>query len=289
MQTRSGQPAEGASAVHAGAAPGLPAGAEVQHVAFVVGEDAAQTTLMELKEPRACRAVLLTGSATQPAADLTLLLVPTDEQDDPELIEGVWGWVEPGVPQARRRGALITLHGARILWSPGRAGLIASADRLDALRLATIDFSFYDAEIRSIEKDLAQMWPHLEADTPLAFRFDGRAAAMQDKLAQRFQQVIGMRTRLVRLAPEIAHPPVHPPTLASQLSERLKERTELAERVELIDDQLEVAEDVYEMCGNRSSEHAIARGQARLEWLIVLLLATETILLLVDLLSANGI
>jgi hypothetical protein len=289
MQTKNGQPAETASAAHAGAAPGLPAGAEVQRVAFVSGDDPAQTTLLELERPRSCRAILLSGSAAQPAADLTLLLVPTDEQEDPELIEQVWGWVEPGVPQARRRGVLITLHGARIIWSPGRAGLIASADRLAALRLATIDFSFCDAEIRGIEEELARLWPNLEADTPLAFRFDGRAAAMQDKLAQRFQQVIGLRARLVRLAPALAHPPVHPPTLASQLSERLKERTELSDRVELIDDQLEVVEDVYEMCGNRSSEFTIARSQARLEWLIVLLLTTETILLLVDLLSANGI
>lgn len=289
MQTKNTQPPGKASAAHVGAAPGLPAGAEVQQVAFVVGDDAAQTTLMGLEGSRSCRAILLTGSAAQPAADLTLLLVPTDEQEDPEIVARVWDWVEPGVPQAHRRGVLITLHGARIVWSPGRAGLIASADRLEALRCATIDFSFHDTEIRGIEEELARVWPDLPADTPLAFRFDARAAAMQDRLAQRFQQVMGMRARLVRLAPAIAHPPVHPPTLASQLSERLKERTQLSDRIELIDDQLEVANDVYELCGERSSEFTIARSQARLEWLIVLLLVTETVLLIVDLMSTHAI
>lgn len=289
MQTNNGPFAGRASAANVDATPGLPANAEIQQVAFVTGEDAAQTTLMELGGPRPRRAILLKGAAARPAADLTLLLVPTDQQEDPEIVAQVRDWLEPGVPPFQRRGVLIMLQGARILWSPGRAGLIASPDRLEALRHATIEFSFHDAEVRSIEEEVARGWPDLEADTPLAFRFDGRAAEVLDRLALRFQQVIGLRTRLVRLTPLIDHPPIHPPTLASQLAERLKERTNLSARVELVDDQLEVAAEVYEMCGNRSSEFTIARSQARLEWLIVLLLATETILLLVDLLSATGL
>jgi len=267
---------------------GLPADAEIQHVAFVNQVDPAQTTLMEFKEPRSCRAILLTGSAARPPSCVTVLLVPTNDLEDPALTAKVWAFVEPDVPPELRRGFLIMLHGARIIWTPGRAGLIASADRLEALRRAVVDFSFHDGEIRDIEAELAQVWPHLKADTPLSFRFDVRAMARRDELAGRFEQVVGMRARLVRVDPAIHRPPVHPPTLASQLGERLKERTQIAERIEFVDGQLELLESVYEMCAQRSNEFVIARNEARLEWIVIVLLAVETLALIIDLMTATG-
>ena len=268
---------------------GLPEGAEIQRVAFVNAADPAQTNLMEFKEPRACQAILIMDTAGQPPAHVTMLLVPTSGPEDPDLIMKVWNWVEPGIPQERRRGFLIMLHGARIIWSPGRAGLIASADRLEALRHAVIGFSFYDGETRDVETQLARIWPHLEADTPQAFHFDMQAMPKQRELAQRYQQIVRLRSRIVRIDPAIHHPPVHPPTLASQLNERLKERTQLSERIEFLDDQLELLEGVYEMCAHRSSEFVIAQKEYRLGWIVIVLLATETVALIVDLLAANWI
>ena len=268
---------------------GLPEGTEIQRVAFVTGADAAQTTLMEFKEPRSCQAILVTGSAAQPPASLTMLLVPTSGPEDADLITNVWNWVEPGIPPEFRRGFLIMLHGARIIWAPDRAGLIASMDRLEALRHAVIHFSFYDEETRDVEAKLAKIWPHLEKDTPQAFHFDMQAMPKRDELAGRYKQIIGLRARIVRIDPAIHHPPVHPPTLASQLDERLKERTQLSERIEFLDEQLELLEGIYEMCGHRSSEFVIAQNEARLGWIVIVLLATETVALIVDLLSANRI
>jgi hypothetical protein len=268
---------------------GLPAGAEIQHVEFVTGADAAQAALMEFKEPVPCRAILVARPAAAPPAGLTMLLVPTSDQEDPELVASVWSWVEPEVPQELRRGSLIMLQGARIIWSPGRAGLIASAERLEALRRAVIDFSLLDGEVRKLEAELAEAWPHLEADTPLAFRFDVQALPRRDELARRFQRVIGLQARLVQVSPAIDSPPVHPPTLASQLRERLIQRSRLSERVEFVDERLDVLERVYEMCGHRSSELVIARNEARLEWIIIILLAAETLALVVDLMAANRI
>lgn len=268
---------------------GLPEGTEIQSVAFVSKAETAQTTLMEFKEPRACQAILVANSAAQPSADVTMLLVPTGDHDDAELLENAWNWVEPGITQEHRHGFLIMLWGARVIWSPGRAALIASADRLAALRHAVIDFSFHDRETRKIEAELAEAWPHLEADTPLAFRFDAQDLSRQKELAKRFNQIVGMRARLVRIDPAIHHPLVHPPTLASQLKERLKDRARLSERIEFADEQLNVLEGVYEMCAARSSEFVIAQQEARLEWFIVILLATQTVALIIDLLAANRI
>lgn len=289
MQTRHPLPDEQLSSVHIQLPHGLPDGAEILHVAFVTEHDAAQTTLMEFREPRACRAISVNGSAAQPRPVVTMLLVPTNDPEEPDILAKVWSWVEPGVVQEFRRGLLIMLWGARIIWSPGRAAIVASADRLEALRRAVIDFSFYDAETRKIETEIAQVWRHLDADTPLAFRFDKQAVQKRDELGQRFQHVIGLRARLVRVDPVIHPPPVHPATLASQLNERLKERTQLSERIEFLDQQLDLLEKVYDMCAQRSNEFVIAQNEARLEWTVIILLATETVALIVDLLAANRI
>ncbi len=214
-----------------------------------------------------------------------MLLVPTSDQEDPELAAKVWDWVEPETPAEFRQGFLITLQGARVIWTPGRAGIIASADRMETLRRAVVDFSFHDGEIRQIEQVIAKGWPDLEADTPLAFHFDGQAASKREELAKRFEQVIALRTKLVRINPVIHRPSIHPPTLAGQLGERLKERTRLAERIEFVAEQIEVFERIYEMCGQRSSEFVFSRKEQTLEWLIIILLAVETVILLVDLMS----
>ena len=90
------------------------------------------------------------------------------------------------------------------------------------------------------------------------------------------------------IAPAVHAPPVHPPTLASQLCERLRDRTRLAERHEFAVDRAELAERLYEACGQRAAEFGIARRQMGLEWAIVVLLVIQTALLLVDLLAWRG-
>lgn len=272
----------------------LPEGSQIQHVAFVTDNRAAREILLEFPEPRRCRAILTSGPNASPSAaadgttELTLLLTPSGEHDVPELLTTIWNWVEPEVPHDRRQGFLITLHGARVVWTPGRAAIIAPAERLDLLRLALVEFAFHDGEIRQIEQAIAKTWPELEADAPLAFQFDEKTAPRREQLGERFQQILGLRARLARINPVVHRPPIHPPTLAGQLGERLKERTRLAERIEYLSGQVEVVERVYEMCAERASEYVHSKKETTLEWVIIVLLATETIILLIDLMARLG-
>ena len=273
----------------------LPDGSELLQIHYVTSGHEAAPTLLELKEPLACRAIVANKAleSDSPIGDevlltLSLLCIPCDEQDGAELAATAWDWVEPGVAVDQRQGLLITLQGARIVWTAGRAAIIASAQRLPALRLALLEFAVNESEVRKIEEAISTNWPHLESDGPYAFHFDDRAAQHREQLAQRFQDVLRLRMRLARVHPVLCRPPVHPPTVASQLSERLKERTRLEDRVEFVSDQLEVYERVYELCGQRSSDYLISRKETTLEWLIIVLLATETIVLLIDLMSSLG-
>lgn len=281
---------------HSSPPTGLPSDAMFERVEFVAGEKSGSNALLEFSQPRPCRAILTKGLADKvPSSasveafqELDLLLVPSSDHETPDLLASVWNWVEPGVPTDRRQGHLITLQGARVLWSPGRAAIIAPADRLSSLRLAIVEFVHYEGELRQLELALTRDWPQLEADTPLAFHFDDQAAQRSEQLEKRFGQVVGIRSRLERMTPAVHRPPMHPPTLAGQLGERLKERTRLVERMEFLSDQLEVFENVYEMCAERSSQYMLSRKSNTLEWVIIVILTVESILLLVDILSRQA-
>jgi uncharacterized Rmd1/YagE family protein len=84
-------------------------------------------------------------------------------------------------------------------------------------------------------------------------------------------------------------PAQYPPTLESQLHERLKERMRQEDRVEVLERQLDIFQRVYEMCGQRSSDYMLTRSGNILEWIIILLLAVQTILTIIDYLPSTTI
>jgi uncharacterized Rmd1/YagE family protein len=94
---------------------------------------------------------------------------------------------------------------------------------------------------------------------------------------------------LVQLIPRLHFPPTYPPTLASQIGERVRERTRLVERAEFASQQLEVYERVYEQAGQRRNEFLLARSSNQLEWIIILLLLAQIVLVLVEMLGGQGV
>jgi hypothetical protein len=175
-----------------------------------------------------------------------------------------------------------------VFWARGCVALVAPPERRAAVRRALLEFAHVEAELRAIETDLGARWPELEADAPLAFEFDEGAARKKQQLAQRFLQVLALRARLARITPQVLCPHVHPPTLASQIGERLRERTRVAQRLEFAGGQLEVFERVYEQCGQRASDFGLARTGHTLEWIIIVLLFAQIVLVSVELMAALG-
>jgi uncharacterized Rmd1/YagE family protein len=82
-------------------------------------------------------------------------------------------------------------------------------------------------------------------------------------------------------------PAPQPPTLAGQLGERLRDRGRVLERLEQAGEQADLLERVYSGCGDRAAEYLTSRRHATLEWVIILLLAVEVVLITVDLLATH--
>ncbi|MDA0256046.1 MAG: hypothetical protein O3A18_14325, partial [Planctomycetota bacterium] len=179
----------------------------------------------------------------------------------------------------------VPLYGCHVIWATGRGAVIGPAERLPQLRATLAAFARCEDRLREAERQAAALLDAARDDAPLAFNLTARSLARQQAFAARFGETIDLRRRLAVLAPTVHAPPVHPPTLGSQLAERLRDRTRLPDRLELVTERVEIAGDVYEACGQRAGDLAIARRQIGLEWAIVVLLVIQTALIVVELLS----
>lgn len=229
--------------------------------------------------------------------ELSILIVPVrdhhEEGDAPEsafMIDIVTAWAAEVDPQSASSPPVVSvpLYGCHVIWTPGRAVVAGPPARLELLVTAVSDFAGREGELRQLEYRCADLIAAVEGDAAHAFDFGERSVGQRDVLATRFREAVAVRARLALLAPAVHAPPLHPPTLASQLGERLRDRTRLAERHEFAVDRAELAERLYEACGQRISEFGIARRQMALEWAIVVLLVIQTALLVVDLLSQGA-
>lgn len=268
----------------------FPPGTEIQQIAFIATAKNGKTsdnrrTLCEFPPPIQRRAAIVSPGDEQPV-DLLILAVPSfpavdNSQASPEaevLLTQLRIWVEAAALAGQPPSHLMTLQGAQVFWNQGRLAILAPVERWETIRTALIEAVFYEAELREIEQTLGTAWPQLEADAPLAFEFDDRSLKKRKVLQQRFQQVLLLRARLARIAPQVHCPHVHPPTLASQVGERFRERMRLAHRHEILDEQIEVFEKIYEACGQRASDFVQTRSSNMLEWVIIVLLVTQLLL-----------
>ena len=286
---------------HTGPAPldsppeGLPPSARLERIAFLHtaenSTDNLPAAILQFDDPPGMRAVSadagLFPGANSSDNGFHLLLVPLEPPSDQPLPQAAIDWVA-AERQAPEGMLMLSLHGASLAWSPHRTAVAAGPERLPAVRLAIIEFCYREMKLRSIERGVAEGRGAEETDARLVFEFDDRALGQRDALSRRYQQTLAMRSQLARLMPSLQRPPLHPPTLASQIGERLRDRTRLADRADWAGGELEVRERLYEACGQRATDWTIARRQSTVEWLIVLLLAIETLLLVVDLLASVG-
>jgi hypothetical protein len=261
---------------------GLPQDAELQRVSFVAERNSDQHLLLEFPQPSQCFAVLENPNFSlqngRAHHQIQVLTIPTTNHQDDDLQAVARNWVAAAELKIASPLQMMTLQGAQVFWNASRVGILAPAKRLASVRLAMIEACWYDAELSEIERSLGAAWPDMESDMPLAFEFNERAIKKRPELVKRFERVAMIRSRFARLAPQVYCPHLHPPTLASQVGERFRERSRMAHRHEILGEQIEVFEKIYDACGQRASDFVQSRTGHVLEWIIIVLLMTQTIL-----------
>lgn len=231
-------------------------------------------------------------SLTQSETTRTLLILTlpdttprADFSTDQPSAEALRQWVRAGDVSDESLPMLIQLQGILICVGTDRIAISGAPERIQSVSGAALEYFWLQSELQMIEHRTANRWSELEEDTPAAFEVIEPMLERRSQLQQRFQQMIAEKARLARLAPLIDCPATWPPTLASQAAERLREKSRLSDRLQFLRDQLDVFERVYEPCGQRISDFISSRKSHTLEWIIVVLLAFETLLLAISLLG----
>lgn len=273
---------------------GWPVGAVLQSIVYSDDPGRSGEIVWESPPPVRCRALLDAASESGHAEGkvseerLKLLLIAATNLEETGAMDRARDWVEAQVAAAPGSSLMLQLQGAKLVWSPGAAAIIAAEGRLALVRQAVVEFSFYEGALRRVERELAGGWGELEADSPLAFDFNESSLGRRQELGRRFQKVISLRADLAKIVPLVHRPPVYPPTIASQIGDRLRERARLIDRLEFASNQLEVYERVYDLCGQRSSDFAQSHKGHVLEMIIIVMLVIQTVLIVVEQLSSQG-
>lgn len=224
-----------------------------------------------------------------------LLLVPTDDapsvDDQGGLAELAGQWATATVTAAAGlapAAVTVPLYGCHVIWTASRGAVLGPSERGESLAATLADFAVCEAELRDLEARGNALLATVDDDAPAAFEHDERSLAIRPRLADRFREAVAVRRGLAGLGPAVHVPPVHPPTVASQLAERLRDRTRLAERHDLASDRADFTLQIYEACGQRASDFAIARRQIGLEWAIIVILLVQVAIMLVDMLTSGS-
>ncbi len=220
---------------------------------------------------------------------LHLLLVPADEGEQLEWAHELRDALNERFATPLTPGTVLQLPGAVLVLTERALAVCASPERLELIARAALESACVEHELRELEMAIERGWGEVRQAAPLAFEFDERALHRRAELSARFVALVDLRSRLARVSPRILAPQVYPPTLASQVGERLRERLRLAERLEATSSRLEAQERVFELCGQRLTEFALARRGHTLEWIIIVLLSAQTVLWILEMLGRGSL
>lgn len=249
-----------------------------------------QAVLMKFVDPAPCEAVCASVQIDGPPAEsqtnnrdcIDIITVPSSPKDDPTLRMKWINWAADPARVDCCPALTVKLHGVEVVWRPGRAVVFAQTEQMEPIVAAVVEFAYYHNELRKLECEIADSWQELEIDKRLAYEVRKIDLARHDGVRRRMDDTLQRRIRHVRIEPHLYRPAPNLPPIARKLGEQLRESAKVEDSLETIDGQLEVFEHIYEMSSQRIGEFRAARQEHTLEWVIIILLATETLLLLAD-------
>jgi hypothetical protein len=225
--------------------------------------------------------MLCRPQGAEPEDAFLFLFLPGGNTSSPHWQERAERWVARPTTSAVPTVELV-LRSDRILWRPGRAVLVGSAERLEETLAGLIEFAFYEGQLRRLEREGQADWATAEADVALTHRVSSRARRCWPHVAAMTERVARRRIHFARLEPHLEKAAMHLAGPARRLVSELLLQAETQNRIRAVDDGLEVLEDLYELANDRLSEFTYYWKEHRLEIWIVVLLVAEVVLLLLE-------
>jgi hypothetical protein len=260
----------------------LPVEFDEQHICFVQQASSTDVVLMRFADPAASFAILASAVVdgnNDPSTTAALSVTVVRPED---AKQGLAEWADPRAVAQGAAPVYVRYRGVELLWQPARAVLLCDPDQASVLLPAVAEFSYYEAELRRVEQEIAAAWSEVEQDNTLAFDVTAADLGRSDAVGARMERAFRRRIRFARIEPHLESPAAEMPASARKLGEELRERTDVAARAEIVDGQLEVFEHIYEMTSQRMGEYKAARQGHIMEWVIIVLLGAEALLMLLQ-------
>lgn len=122
-----------------------------------------------------------------------------------------------------------------------------------------------------------------ERDIPLTHDVKAADLGRQAQLGEMTQRTLLRRLRHVRLEQHLLQFAADLPLPQRKAARLLQRKMRVSSRLEVLDGQLETYEYIYELANQRMAEYANFRREYLVEWLIVVILAIEVVVVIAEL------
>jgi hypothetical protein len=251
-----------------------------RHILFVEQIAGGDLVLMTFKDPAPRYAILAGAAAISHGDALEVVLLPLTASPQMAALDA--SWLAKASAPATPPPVYVKYRGVELMWRPGRAVLQCDPEQTESLLSALVEFAYYESELRRIESEIAAAWAELEQDKGLAFNVTRADLKRGEVVGGRMSRALERRIRMARIEPHLYEPDAGSPAASQKLGAELRDKARIESRLETVDAQIEVFEDIYEMGGQRMGEFRASQEEHVLEWIIIILLAGELLLLLIQ-------
>ncbi len=142
-----------------------------------------------------------------------------------------------------------------------------------------MEFAFLEGELRRLERTLEKQEAQAPTDVPRAHRIRFSDRKEWRRIGETVEMLYAMRLTYGRLEAQFAIAPHALPRECRQMMERLVEEAAIDHRMEGFSNRLEACEDLYEGANDRIADYHWYLEGGWMEFIIIVLLVLEVILM----------
>lgn len=221
--------------------------------------------------------ILLEGLATATADDvLDVIVLPSGQAELLPLQRTVETWIaQPSAGKHASAPIELVFRGDRICWRPDRAMVIVAGTRREEVVAGLVGFARNELELRRLESETSEKLSAAAGDVDLTHAVVRASLSRQARVNAITVWAAQARIRFTLLEPTVASGAAALPPPSLRLARELAVQSEVVERLRVLDDQLEVVADLYELANDRLTEYSYFLREYRLERWILLALVAE--------------
>ena len=224
------------------------------------------------------------GRPTNAAILTILIFLPTGAQTSFDIQKQVEAWMgsrpgEHGAPYE------VPYRSDRILWRRARAACFGIDEFYDDIRRALAYFSLCERELALLEDRITAGWSGVHEDIPLMHSVTRRELGRQPIVDLRTREAHDMRVAFFRLDTALERLDRVLSAPAQRIVLELAQQADTIDRLRLLDDAIEIAQEVYDTANDRLLEYRYFRSEVIMEIIIAILLLAEFVVVVLDILE----